>query len=254
MPTTESAAFLRYRPSGARITEEGFALLGYAHDILELSARAKRRLAGSEVVGGKTLRIGVNDDIEAQALVPALTELRRRDADFGPVIRMGPHSALVEMVEDGRLDVVLEYRDLSGAPAGATVFRRLSEVPAVLVCAADDPLASAGAAPLDLDVLAEGRRVAVGSPHVLPPAISALQREALTRVDPKRVMMCPNVEVILALVSAGVACTLLLDVPPMRRDGLCFLAVKGVEPVTCGVRTRRGRLSRLVGEFIGLLG
>ena len=89
---------------------------------------------------------------------------------------------------------------------------------------------------------------------MLPPAISALQREALTRVDPKRVMMCPNVEVILALVSAGVACTLLPDVPPMRRDGLCFLAVKGVEPVTCGVRTRRGRLSRLVGEFIGLLG
>ena len=119
MPTTESAAFLRYRPSGARITEEGFALLGYAHDILELSTRAKRRLAGSEVVGGKTLRIGVNDGIEAQALVPALTELRRRDADFDSVIRMGPHSALVEMVEDGRLDVVLEYRDPSGAPAGA---------------------------------------------------------------------------------------------------------------------------------------
>ncbi len=119
VPTTESAAFLRYRPSGARITEEDFALLGYAHDIVELSARAKRRLAGSEVVGGKTLRIGVNDGIEAQALVPALTELRRRDADFDPVIRMGPHSALVEMVEYGRLDVVLEYRDPSGAPAGA---------------------------------------------------------------------------------------------------------------------------------------
>ena len=65
------------------------------------------------------LATGANDGIEAQALVPALTELRRRDADFDPVIRMGPHSALVEMVEDGRLDVVLEYRDPSGAPAGA---------------------------------------------------------------------------------------------------------------------------------------
>lgn len=234
------------------LTDEGFALLGYAREILELSARAKRRLAGAEVVGAKTLRIGVNDGIEAQALVPALAELRRRDADFDPVIRMGPHSALVEMVEDGRLDVVLEYRDPSGAPAGATVFRRLSEVPATLVCAADDPLAGYEG-PLGLDVLGEGRRVAVGSPHVLPPAIAAMQREALTRVDPKRVMMCPNVEVILALVSAGVACTLLPDVPPMRRDGLRFLPVETVEPVTCGVRTRRGRLSRLAGEFIGLL-
>ena len=236
------------------LTDEGFALLGYAHDILELSARAKQRLAGAEVVGAKTLRIGVNDGIEAQALVPALAELRRRDADFDPVIRMGPHSALVEMVEDGRLDVVLEYRDPSGAPAGATVFRRLGEVPAALVCAADDPLASAGAMPLDLSVLAEGRRVAMGSPHVLPSAISALQREAMVHVDPKRVMMCPNIEVILALVSAGVACTLLPDVPPMRRDGLRFLSVKGVAPVTCGVRTRRGRLPRLTADFIALLG
>ena len=96
--------------------------------------------------------------------------------------------------------------------------------------------------------------MAVGSPHVLPPAIAAMQREALTHVDPKRVMMCPNVEVILALVSAGVACTLLPDVPPMRREGLRFLAVEGVAPVTCGVRTRRGRLPRLTADFIALLG
>ena len=235
------------------LTDEGFALLGYAHDILELSARAKQRLAGAEVVGAKTLRIGVNDGIEAQALVPALAELRRRDVGFDPVIRMGPHSALVEMVEDGRLDVVLEYRDPSGAPAGATVFRRLGEVPAALVCAADDPLAGYEV-PLGLDVLGEGCRVAVGSPHVLPPAIAAMQREVVTRVDPKRVMMCPNVEVILALVSAGVACTLLPDVPPMRRDGLRFLPVEGVASVTCGVRTRRSRLPRLASEFIALLG
>lgn len=235
------------------LTDEGFALLGYAHDILELSARAKQRLAGAEVVGAKILRIGVNDGIEAQALVPALAELRRRDADFEPVIRMGPHSALAEMVEDGRLDVVMEYRDPAGAPAGATVFRRLREAPAALVCAADDPLFEGADRLLGLDVFDEKGRVAVGSPHVLPPAISAMQRELLAHVDPERVMMCPNVEVILALVSAGIACTLLPDVVALRREGLRFLLVEGVEPAVYGVRTRRGRLSRLAGEFIGLL-
>ena len=235
------------------LTDEGFALIGYAHDILELSERAKRRLAGAEVVSAKTLRIGVNDGIEAQAISPVLAELRRRDADFDPVIRMAPHSALVEMVEDGRLDVVMEYRDPAGAPAGATVFRRLREAPAVLVCAADDPLATRGGEPVHLDALVEGCRVAVGSPHVLPPAISAMQRELLTHVDPKHVMMCPNIEVILALVSAGIARTLLPDVAALRRDGLRFLPVEGVGPAILGVRTRRGRLPKLLADFIALL-
>ena len=235
------------------LTDEGFALIGYAHDILELSERAKRRLAGAEVVSAKTLRIGVNDCIEAQALSPVLAELRRRDEGFDPVIRMAPHSVLVEMVEDGRLDVVMEYRDPAGAPAGATVFRRLREAPAALVCAADDPLADGANAPVELAVLGDAVRVAVGSPHVLPPAISAMQRELLAHVDPKRVMMCPNIEVILALVSAGIACTLLPDVAALRREGLRFLPVKGVGPAICGVRTRRGRLPKLLSDFIALL-
>ncbi len=37
------------------------------------------------------------------------------------------------------------------------------------------------------------------------------------------------------------------------RDGLCLIAVEDVAPVVCGVRTRRGRLPRLLGEFIELL-
>lgn len=236
------------------LTDEGFALLGYAHDILELSERARRRVAGAEVVGAKTLRIGVNDGIEAQMLTPVLAELRRRDADFDPVIRMAPHSMLVEMVEDGRLDVVLEYRDPTGAPAGATVFRRLREAVPELVCAADDPLVACAEEPVDLGSLGEGWRMAAGNPHALPPAISAMQRELVSRVDPKRVMMCPNVEVILALVAAGVARTILPDVAALHRDGLRFLAVEGVDPVIYGVRTRRGRLPRLLSDFIALLG
>ena len=236
------------------LTNEGFALIGYAHDILELSERARRRVAGAEVVSAKTLRIGVNDGIEAQAISPVLAELRRRDEDFDPVIRMAPHSVLVEMVEDGRLDVVMEYRDPAGAPAGATVFRRVLEAPAALVCAADDPLLEGANRPLSLDVFDEKGRVAVGSPHVLPPAIASMQRELLAHVDPKRVMMCPNIEVILALVSAGIACTLLPDVAALRRGGLRFLPVEGVDSVIYGVRTRRGRLSKLLADFIALLG
>ena len=235
------------------LTDEGFALIGYAHDILELSERAKRRLAGAEIVSAKTLRIGVNDGIEAQAISPVLAELRRRDADFDPVIRMAPHSVLIEMVEDGRLDVVMEYRDPAGAPAGATVFRRVLEAPAALICAADDPLFEGADEPLELRSLDEKCRVAVGSPHVLPPAIAAMQRELLAHVDPKRVMMCPNIEVILALVAAGVARTLLPDVPGLRRDGLRFVSVDGVDPVIYGVRTRRGRLPKLLSDFIALL-
>ena len=132
--------------------------------------------------------------------------------------------------------------------AGRAAFAALA-----LVCAADDPLADGANVPVELAVLGDAVRVAVGSPHVLPPAISAMQRELLAHVDPKRVMMCPNIEVILALVSAGIACTLLPDVAALRREGLRFLPVEGVEPAICGVRTRRGRLPKLLSDFIALL-
>lgn len=222
--------------------------------MLDLSERAKRRVAGTEIVGAKAVRIGVNDGLEAQMLSPALAELRRRDEDFDPTIRIGPHPALVEALEDGRLDVVLEYRDPAAAPAGATIFRRVLEAPGSLVCAVDDPIAELAEKDGALAALKASRRVAVGNPHVLPAAISSIQRELVAHVDPRRVMMCPNLEVVLALVSAGIACTALPDLPALRRDDLRNVDIDGVGPVIYGVRTRRGRLPKLLADFIALLG
>ena len=235
------------------LTDKGLAFLGYAHDILEMTARAKHAVASEDMPTAQRLRIGVNDGIEAQMISPALRTLHRQDADFEPLLRLAPHSALVEMLENGTLDVVLEYRDPAGAPASATVFRRLFEAPAALVCSSDHPLASAAPDVLPTDACLGAEKVAFGNPRTMPPAIVALQRELMRELDPRKAMMCPNVEVVLSVVSAGMAVAALPDVPAMHRPDLAFVRLEGLDPVVMGVRVHRGRPSRLVERFTAAL-
>lgn len=235
------------------LTDAGLSFLGYAYDILELTMRARRNLSGDEAPSSKRLRIGVNDGLEAQLISPVLAALYRDDAEFDPVIRMAPHAALVEMLENATVDVVLEYRDPAGAPAGATVFKRLFDAPAALVCSADHAIARCGAECIELAECASLGKLAVGNPREVASAIANMQRSLMDYVDPKQVMMCPNIEVAISLAAAGIAFTLLPDFSAMHREDLAFIPVDGVDAVTFGVRVRRGRMSKTLGNFISAL-
>lgn len=229
------------------LTDEGLLFLGYAHDLLELGSRAKRAVVSEEAPGAKRLRIGVSDGVEAQMISPALGRVYRGDRAFDPVLRLGPHSVLVEMLESGSLDVVLEYRDPAGAPAAATVFRRLFEAPAALVRAVDYGGAGEGAGETAIE------RVAFCNPQTTPAAIAAMQRSLMARTNPARPLMCPNIEALLSLVSAGIAVAALPNVPAMHRAELAFEPLEEVDPVVVGVRVRRGRLERTLDAFIHIL-
>lgn len=236
------------------LTDAGFEFLGFARDILELAAHARRSLAGEEAHRSGHLRIGMSDGVEARLITPALAALHREDAEFDPIIRMAPHAALMDMLENGAADVVLEYRDPSGAPAGATVFRRLLDAPAAVVCAPDHPLAALGRDGIARSECAGAGRYVVCNPHLLAPALSILQRGLMDHADPKQVMMCPSIEASIALVEAGIGYTLLPDVAAMHRPGPRFIRIDGVGPVTLGVRVRRGRPTRLLERFMAALG
>lgn len=234
-----------------RLTDDGFAFLEYANDILDLAARAERRLAHKQHAGSQQLRIGVHDGLEAQLIASTLKRMNAEFADFDPVIRMGPMSALRSMLENGSVDVLLESRDPAGEPDAASVFRRLMNCTAVCVCAPENPLAAHEA--LALDELAAGGRMTVGDPHHCAAAIVDLQRKASAHLPADTIMMGYNIEIALALASAGVAFTVQANVPAMQVPPLRYVPIKGLPTVALGVRIRRGRRPAVLDHFIDVL-
>lgn len=237
------------------LTDEGMSFVGYAHDILDLAMQAKRRIAMSDGARTLRLRIGASDGLEMKAVSRALEALVRSGVEFEPIIRMAPHAALVDMVEEGAIDAALEFRDPEGAPAAATVLRKIREAPASLVCSVDD--AELGGWPqgeqIDLDTCIASGRFALCAPRMVPSAIRSLQGILTGRVDVQRTVMCPSVEAVLALAASGYARTLLPDVAAMHDERLRFIPVRGLDPVVAGARVRRGRQTRLVERFIDAL-
>lgn len=249
------AALLARSTRTVRLTDEGFAFLSYAQEMLGLEARAKRQLGHGRREGEHTLKVGVHDGFEAHMAAPALRELRAADPAFAPVVRQGPYPALRDMLEAGTVDVVPAYRDPHGEPDGASSFRRIRELPVRCVCAADHPLARLAderGGPLTLDDLRQGGALVAADPHRCAPALLAAQREVAVSKRPEEMVVGADVEVNLALVGAGIGFAMLPDAPRQRREGLRYLEVEGAGTLTCGVRVRRGRRAALVERFVEL--
>lgn len=233
-----------------RPTEEGLAFLGYAQEIVELANRAKHQVAQGHIPGAHSLRIGVHDGIEARLVSSTLARLHGEDPQFDPELRLGPDSALRDMLENGTIDVVMEYRDPKGEPAGATMLRRIFDAPAVCVFGTGHPLAASAADELTIDEVIGSGRLAVTNPRTSAAAVVDMQRALVGRASADQVMMCPTIEITLTFATAGIACTLLPDIPAMHVANLSFMPVRGLAPIAVGVRVRRGRRAALLDRFI----
>lgn len=237
-----------------RLSDEGLVFLGYAQEIVELTNRAKRQVAQGRIPSSHSLRIGIHDGIEARLAAPALARIHQEDPAFDPDIRLGPDSALRDMLENGTVDVVMEYRDPKGEPTSATTFKRLFDARPACIYGPGHVLAQKERDEIELDDIISSGRVAVTNPRTSAAAIVALQRELIGRVDADQVMMCPTVEITLTLATAGIACTLLADLPAMRTPNLVITPVTGLPAITVGARVRRGRRPALLDRFLQIFG
>ncbi len=236
-----------------RLTDEGFIFLPYAREIMELEARVKEQLKSNISYNMNTLRIGVRDGFEAKTAAPMLRALNSEFANFRPVIRQAPHAALRDMLETNVIDVMFSYRDASEDLAGATQLHVLGEVPLCCVCAPEHHLACYEGESITADELKGESPVIVAGPMHTIPAVAYVQSELTHTYTQEQVIMGSDIEVTLSLVAAGLGFTLMLDIPGMRRDDLVYIRCEGIGPVTCYVRTRRGRQNKLVTRYIELV-
>lgn len=236
-----------------RLTDEGMIFLGYAHEISELYERACHQISQRQTPDAHILRIGVNNGMEAQLIATSMRRMHDEDSAFDPQVRIGPHSALLEMLEGGTLDMVLAYRYPAGEPTSATVFHSLFDVPIACVCGVGHPLYTFEGECIGIEQLLEAGRIAVSNPRMTAVAIVNAQRIIGSHLNLQDVSICPNIETALSLAAAGISYTVMPNIPAMHRQGLRFIPLKESTSIVVGIRVRRGRRPKLLERFIELL-
>lgn len=235
-----------------RLTDEGFTFISYAHEMLDLERRAKRRFREGSEGEAHWLRLGVQDGYEARMVTGGLRALGDEDPDLRPVLRQAPASVLLNMLEAGIVDVMPDVPE-DGGDAGPGRFVELGRARVCCACAPSHPLAARGEGSVGLEELVEAGAVVFANPHRCAPAVAAVQQAILPAKAQEDVVAGAGPEVVLALAEAGVGFALVLDVPSMRLPGLRYLPVAGSEPAPYGVRVASGRESATVSRFIELV-
>ena len=94
-----------------RLTASGQRFLPDAEFILEQINEAKQRVHTYQAERTPTLRIGYSDAHELQRITPAVTQLRREWETMSPVFTLGKRDANLDLLQEGKLDLVLALKD-----------------------------------------------------------------------------------------------------------------------------------------------
>ncbi|HUA54846.1 MAG TPA: LysR family transcriptional regulator [Candidatus Sulfotelmatobacter sp.] len=236
----ESAAarrlFVRDTHSVA-LTPDGDAMLGFAQNILEANARARRYFTGSELRG--RVRFGAAEDFVATRLPEVLREFTREHRAVDLELTVGLSGALFQRLDAGRLDLVLAKRR-PGDPRGRLVRRER------LVWVGLSPALADPTQPLPLIL------------YPAPSIARSVALEALERIDRSWRIVCTSGSHngLIAAALAGLGVTLLAEsaVP----DGLAALPTGPALPelgtiefvVVGGTRALRGPAAALAAAIL----
>ena len=219
------------------ITAAGRELLPVAQRILRDFDASLSELG--EFMAGRSGRVTVAALPSAgAALVPAaMVALRRTHPAVEFTLIEAPAEALLSMVEEGRADLGLSVRP---TPQQHLRYQPLLDDPMVLLCRADDPLASRGSVPWS--VFAQRPFIASAPASSIRPITDAVFVQKRLALRPA--LEYPRVTACGALVAAGLGISALprLTLGLMSMEGLA--AVPLVRPQAAraiGIVTRIGR-------------
>ncbi len=231
-----------------RLTREGHMFLQYAGDILKLSGLSKAQVKQCRRERPEWLSLGCRNVGDLKIMRPALSRLRQEERGVLPLLKLAPVSALEKFLADGEIQMMLGFKE---TVTQNFAFRHILDCPLVCVCREDHPLAEREET--DIEGLKTTDLIASCPPPVCPPSLFALQGQLVTSRAPDQVIFCENHEVLLTMVEAGYAFALAVDIPPLRRDGLRYIPLKGCAPLSLGTVYNRGRSDSALRHFIGFL-
>ena len=231
-----------------RLTQAGHLFTQYAGEILKLSRLSAARLKEWQEELPQRLGIGCRNFVELRLLRPALEQLRLRMPQLLPVLRMIPFAAADNLLEDGDLQVLLTLRQ--SLPKKAA-YRELARCSLACLCAPDHPFASCET--LTVDQLQQSGRIAACPPSIYPPDLFSHQSRILSGRQTHQVLFCDSLEIVYTLVESGYAFAVLPDLPFARSEGLRYIPISGIPPLSFGAAYDPGQTNPALRTFLDIL-
>lgn len=245
----ELGVTLFYRTSkSVRLTQEGFVFTQYAGEIQRLSKISKSRMKEARQDTPTRLVVGCRNTAELRLLTPALEALRIEQPEVLPVLRLIPFDAVENLVEEGSIQLIFSFRN-SALPKAR--FTELCRCPVACVCAPSHPLG--GENQVTLEQLQSVGRIAACRPPACPPELFAAQTQAMGSRPTGQILFCDNPEAFFPLVAAGYCFAIVPDYPGLRSEGLRYLPIPEIPPLSFGAVYFPQKCGPFVRPFLELL-
>lgn len=114
---------LERRSGVLQLTKRGEALRPYAHRLISLNDETLERMRGVELSG--KIRLGVSDDFAEGPLGRILSNFRTKHARVNLDVTVNLSHDLLDMLDDGKFDLVVAKRPLSGPDRPCSVLSRV---------------------------------------------------------------------------------------------------------------------------------
>lgn len=239
--------FLRTSKS-VRLTQEGFAFIQYAGEILKLTDLSKARMRKARQGLPARVVVGCRNTVELRLLAPVLARMRQEHPQVLPMLRLLPFDSLENLLLDGDVHLMFAF---DGAVPKRTRYRELTQCRAVCVCAPGHPLA--GQEVLTARQLQQGGMVATCRPPICPPPLFSIQRQVMGDREVGQILFCDHHEALLSLVQAGYAFAVVADLPHARLPGLRYIPLPEFEPFSFGAAYVPGQAGPALSTLLPLL-
>ncbi len=230
------------------LTPEGAIFLEHAKQVLGQLHVAAARIQHHSNTTTRVLRIGCESETDLDFLCGILSACRQEIAAFHPFLRVLTHRLLLNLFFQGELEVLFGFRESLPLRSDVT-FVPLLQVPLCCVMPPDHPLAAHTT--IAEETLFQ-QHLVLCSNYTIPAQVVALQNRIAQHLYPEQVHISENPQVVRMLVRAGYGCAI-LPRPSAGRDGLVYLPLEGLEPMTYGLCYTKNAADSLLREFLAIV-
>ena len=232
-----------------KLTEEGKIFLQDARQIVEISARARKRFENPDSRKIRPLTLGCYSFAGLFQLSDILKKLSELYPDLHPRLQMIPARHLYRQLEEGDMDAVIGFREDETIKVPA-VYQEMKKIRIVCICEKEHRFAGReSVSTRDL----KGERLILFTPTLLPVSLGQIQRRLAEGRPLPELYFCESVEAAAILVQAGFGvCVMPEQFVPLNAP-LLRIPVEGMDPMSFGIYYRRPRGNEVLKTFVRLL-
>ena len=227
------------------LTSEGISFLEDAKHIINRLKFAEAKIKHRTNAHLQVLSIGCVNESYFDLLRKILSVCREQIPSFHPVLRIITHPVLLPLFYQGEIEMMFGFRD--DIPLhNDIIFRELCRVPLCCVLPDSHPLASEKW--IEEKDLLSGKLITCSS-SLIPTKAVEFQNQIAQHLSPDSIQICEAFPFILLLIRAGYGYSI-LPLSHSEDAGLCYIPIKGAEPLSYGMFYKRGSSDPLLKKVI----